>query len=109
MRVLVDIMAGLERISILADDTENRFKVNGKDVNFDIDRFIFRTCDITMNWPEKLINQDIIDGNKVKVIIKNDTAIKEMKFINKLPKNYHKFQALIDEVLDVEKRLSRNS
>ena len=109
MKVLVDIISGMQRISILADNKNDKFELNGKNVDFDIDSFIFRTCDITMDWPEKLINKDIIDGNKVKVIIKNDTAIKEMKFVNKLPENYNRFDALINEVLNVEKRLSRNS
>ena len=109
MKVLVDIIAGMERISVLADNKNNKFKVNGKNVEFDIDEFIFRTCDITMDWPEKLINEKIVDGNKVKIVIKNNTDLKEMKFINKLPENYNRFNELIDEVLNVEKRLSKNS
>lgn len=108
MNILIDIKSNMKRISIVVNDNKKEFKINGKHVDVDIDDFIFKICDITMQWPEKLINKSIVDGNRVKIIIKDKSFAKEMKFINKFPNNFSEFQTLVNEVLNVEKQLSRN-
>lgn len=100
MKILIDVNSGFKRLSIIADKTKNIFTANGKNVNADIDRFIFRVCDTILKWPMLLESdiKNINDGTTVIIFYEYKSSKRKYKFINKLPNDYYKLEILLDEV-----------
>jgi len=112
MKILIDVNYGFDRLSIVANENQNIFTANGNPINFDIMRFMFKVCDITMKWPISLKNKNktIKDGTKVVILIEDDKQRKIMKYINKLPEDYYKLEILLDEVSNnVERNLRQTN
>lgn len=99
MKILIDVNSGFERLSIVVDDKQGIFAANGKTVTFDVNKFVFKVCDITMKWPDSLQCEDnISDGTQVVMLIEDNNIRRKIKYVNELPEDFYKLEILLDEV-----------
>lgn len=98
MIIRVNSFSLKEKIVIFADSEKNSFTCDGKEVDYSFDRFLYVIQDLYVTWPNKLIDEKIVDGKSYKIIIKNKTDKKVFEFINKFPKNIHSLEKLIKEI-----------
>ena len=99
MKILIDVNSGFDRLSIVVDDKQGIFAVNGKTVTFDVNKFVFKVCDITMKWPDSLQGEDnISDGTQVVMLIEDNNIRRKIKYVNELPEDFYKLEILLDEV-----------
>lgn len=98
MRLSITIETLNDRLDLALDDESNKAQCNGKKLNCDITELKLNILALIRMWPEKLVNTNIVDGIKYKVIYKNGQTKKTYIGINKLPYNFEKFHTLIKNV-----------
>lgn len=95
MRLNITIETFSQKYELALDDELNKAKFNGKLINCDITDLKLNILALIKSWPEKLVNTNIVDGIKYKVLYKNGNANKTYIGINKLPNNFSEFYKLI--------------
>ena len=68
MRLNITIETLDKRYELVLDDDLNKAKFDGKLLNYDITDLKLNILALIKSWPEKLVNTNIIDGIKYKVI-----------------------------------------
>ena len=101
MKILVQLSNMFKNTTIKVDYDNNKLFVNDKISELDAKTFAARLISLTYLWPEKLINNDINDGESYSIKIKNNGVLTEKIGVNKFPDNYILFKALINEVTNV--------
>ena len=71
---------------------------DAKDTTFDSARFKYKVLDMVSDWPNELVNPDIIDGLEYKIIIKDDEKETSYKFQNKFPEDVYRIEELFNQV-----------
>jgi len=86
----------------LIDTYENVAIVNGEKKEFNIEGLEDKILDIIMFWPEKIKKQSFTT-QKINCLIKisKNNIEDSFEFINKLPKNFYKFDKLLKEIENV--------
>lgn len=87
-----------EKVVIRAYSTNKKFLLNGEKVDFNVDKFCYHICDMTARWPEKLVNEDIVDGLRYSIVIKHADCKEHYTFVNKFPEDIQRLSSLIREV-----------
>ena len=80
------------------DDEERVFTINNKKINTSIERTVFFITQITTDWPDKMLNNNIVDGIEVKISLKSDYLNRTLRFKNSFPKDFYTLINYLDEV-----------
>ena len=91
MRLNIAIETFSQKYELILDDELNKAKFGKKILNCDITELKLNILALIKSWPEKLVNTNIVDGIKYKVIYKNGNIKKTYIGINKFPNNFSEF------------------
>ena len=87
-------------IIYLNDKERDCIFIDSKKSCFDVDRFKFLITNMSLNWPERLEDNSVIDGLNYKITIRDGDIHKEFVFKNKFPDNIYKLNQIIDEICE---------
>jgi len=105
MKITIKTHTMTNKYTYLIDADKKTFEINGiKLDNPNINEAIFVICQLSSTWPNKLENNNIMDGLRCKIIIEDGNEKKSFLFINKFPKD---FFMLINYLVEVRSSVSR--
>lgn len=106
MKIKVYMQTVQEKNVLYVNDAKRDYVLlNAKETSFDADEFIFAICTMVKEWPNELKNDEITDGLKYRIEIKNGEVEKTYSFENKFPKDIYKLRHLINDVLSEVKHV----
>ena len=99
MEVKIDFTNITDRITIYATDKPyQNISINGEKSLFDFSKFLFYLGNMIKSWPNKLIDNNIVDGASYSIVIKTNTEKRKYYFQNKFPENINNLDKLIGEI-----------
>ena len=73
--------------------------VNGKEFQYNINKFKVLVCDIVSDWPQKLEEEGLVDGVQYKIVIKQSGQETIYQFNNKFPEDFYRLEILLQEIV----------
>ena len=99
MKIKIEQINPYESLTIVYNpDKNDNVLLNSKQTNYSVSKFKFLVGTMTRDWPEKLENNDILDGTTYIIRTKIDDKIKTMVYKNKYPDDIYRLINLIKEV-----------
>lgn len=99
MKVKIEQINPYESLTIVYNPSKSDcVLLNSKQTNYPISKFKFLVGTMTKGWPEKLENNDILDGTTYIITTKIDGQIKTMEYKNEYPDDIYRLTNLIKEV-----------
>lgn len=99
MKVKIEQINPYETFTIAYNPKKNDcILLDDKQTNYPINKFKFLVGTMTKDWPEKLEDNNILDGTTYIITTKIDNKLKIMTFKNKFPDDIYRLTDLIKEV-----------
>lgn len=101
MKILINVQDMHNNLEIRVDYDNNKMFINDQICSYDARVFAARLVAITYDWPERLEDAKVFDGERYSIKIQHNHKITEKVGINKFPDNYVLFKVLLSEVDNV--------
>ena len=98
MKAKIEVNNNNELKEIMFDTDAEELFLNGVKKDIDVDDFAIRFLLIVSSWDEKMVDEEILDGDSYHIIIKEDQLKKEYFIQNESPESFNDFIDLIGEI-----------
>ena len=98
MKAKIEVNNNNELKEIMFDTDAEELFLNGVKKDIDVDDFAIRFLLIVSSWDEKMVDEEILDGDSYHIIIKEDQLKKEYFIQNEYPESFNDFIDLIGEI-----------
>ena len=99
MKIKAKIKNRILPIDLIIDTDTNECIINEENYNVNVSKLTLELFSYISNWPNELIGEKILDGEKYKIVIETDKEIKEFVGINSFPPNYRKLKDCIYNII----------
>ncbi len=97
MKITIIMSSMTHFTQLIIDDKTKEAKLNGENIEIDIDNFANKLISIVSSWEPRMVNEFILDGQEYRVRIEKKGKIQDYYGKNKYPENYRDFISLLQE------------
>ena len=98
MKITIKTISMTEKNTYIINSDDNSFTINDNKIDADVNQAVFVVDQLTYSWPDKLANNNILDGLKCKIIKVNDKEKKVYSFNNNFPSDFFLLSNYLEEV-----------